>query len=86
MTTAAFEAARVGAAEGGGGCAQVDARVRVLLGTYGQRVQVGCGEHADQLRVQVTAPSPARLLDGFGQGLGRPPINRTVVVAREPRP
>lgn len=86
VTTAAFEAARRGAAEGGGGCAEVDSRVRGLLGTYGQRVEVGCSEQAGQLRVRVTAPSPARLLDGFGQGLGRPPIDRTVVVAREPQP
>lgn len=83
VTTAAFDAARRGAAEGGGGCADAAARVRALLGDYGQRAAVACDQGPDQVQVTVTAPSPANLLAGFGTGLGLSDIERTAAVRVE---
>lgn len=83
VTAATFEAARRASAETGGGCAEVPARVRGLLGDYGSRVEVGCAQRGEQLHVTVRGPSPARLLSGFGDGLGLGAIERTAVVRVE---
>lgn len=82
VTSAAFEAARRGAADGGD-CADVDTRVRGLLGDYGQRVAVACERGPEQFEVTVTAPSPANLLAGFGTGFGLGEIERTAAVRTE---
>lgn len=83
VTTAAFDAARRAASEAGGGCATVDARVRDLLGSYGDRAVVACRESGGQLVVTVQAPSPANLLSGFGRRDGPPAIERSAAVHLE---
>lgn len=85
VSSAIFDAARRGAAEEGGGCAVAVERARALLGEYGRRddVRFVCEPSGEQLRLSFEGPTPARLLDGFGQAVGRGGIERTATVRLE---
>ncbi|MFA9432665.1 hypothetical protein [Egicoccus sp. AB-alg2] len=83
VSSAAFDVARRGAAEGGGGCAEVDRRVRARLGDHGAGARVDCLVDGEQLRVRVLADSPARLLAGLRRDAGVRGIERTATVRIE---
>jgi hypothetical protein len=85
VSTAAFDAARRAAADGGGGCPEAVARARSLLGSYGARSEVrySCATTADALHLTVQGPTPATFLAGFGQAVGRSGIERTATVRLE---
>ena len=82
VSSAAFDVARRAAAEDGGGCAEVDQRVRGRLGGHAAGARVDCRDDGDQLHLRVRAESPARLLAGFGDTGGRS-IERTATVRIE---
>jgi hypothetical protein len=85
VSSAVFDAARRGAAEGGGGCATAVTRARSLLGEYGQRPEVtlACDPTGDSLRLTLSGPTPANFLRGFNQSVGRDGITRTATVRFE---
>jgi hypothetical protein len=83
VSAAAFDGARLMAAEGGVGCAQATSHVQGLLGTYGGRVQVSCPRTATQVGITVSGPSPAPLVDGFLRGFDLGQIERTAMVRIE---
>jgi hypothetical protein len=85
VSSAVFDAARRGAAEGGGGCATAVARARSLLGEYGQRPEARllCDPSGESLRLTFRGPTPANLIFGFGQTVGRDGIERTATVRFE---
>jgi hypothetical protein len=85
VSSAVFDAARRGAAEGGGGCDTAVARARTLLGDYGQRpeVSLACDPTGDSLRLTLSGPTPANFLRGFNQAVGRDGITRTATVRFE---
>jgi hypothetical protein len=85
VSSAVFDAARRGAAEGGGGCSAAVPRARSLLGEYGQRdgVEVSCSETGRTLRLTLRGPTPANLIGGFGATMGQGDIERTATVHLE---
>lgn len=86
VTTAAFDAARRSAADGGGACATAPERARSILGSYGRRgdVVVTCTVNEQSLRVTVSGPSPARgLARGFVHLAGAEHIRRSATVRIE---
>jgi hypothetical protein len=85
VSTAVFDAASRGAAEGGGGCPAAIARARTLLGDYGERpeVQLSCDSTGDSLRLTLRGPTPANLIGGFGATVGSRGIERTATVRFE---
>jgi hypothetical protein len=85
VSSAVFDAARRGAAEGGGGCTMAVARARTLLGEYGQDpdAQLSCDPSGESLRLTFRGPTPANLIGGFGQVVGRDGIERTATVRFE---
>jgi hypothetical protein len=85
VSSAVFDAARRGAAEGGGGCTAAVARARSLLGDYGQRneVELACSDTTGSLRLTFRGPTPANLIGGFGATMGRGGIERTATVRLE---
>jgi hypothetical protein len=85
VSSAVFDAARRGAAEGGGGCSAAVTRARSLLGDYGQRdgVEVSCSETTGSLQLTFRGPTPANLVGGFGATMGRGGIERTATVRLE---
>jgi hypothetical protein len=85
VSSAVFDAARRGAAEGGGGCSVAVPRARSLLGDYGQRdgAEVSCSETTGSLRLTFRGPTPANLIGGFGAAIGRGGIERTATVRLE---
>lgn len=84
---AAFDGARLMAAENGISCAAAGNHVREVLGAYGSRVEVTCpdggGDTGDVVSVRVVGPSPAPLIDGFRQGFNLGDIERTARVRVE---
>ena len=85
VSAIAFDTARRAAAEGAD-CGSIDAGsyVRRALGDYGQRIDEPlCTSDGDQTVVTVTGPTPARLADAFGGGLGLDRIERTARVRTE---
>lgn len=76
--SAAFDAAERAAAEDGGGCGDVEARVRSGLGRHADDAEVSCADDGDHLAVSIVTASPARVFDRIG---GR--IERTSVVRVE---
>jgi hypothetical protein len=85
VSAIAFDTARRAAAEGAD-CDSIDAAsyVRQALGDYGQRIDDPlCTTDGDQTVVTVTGPTPARLADAFGGGLGLDRIERTARVRTE---
>jgi hypothetical protein len=85
VSSAVFDAARRGAAEGGGGCTTAVARARTLLGDYGRRsdVEFACDPSGESLQLSFRGPTPANLIGGFGQTVGRGGIERTATVRFE---
>jgi hypothetical protein len=85
VSSAVFDAASRGAADGGGGCPAAVARARDLLGGYGARsdVELACDASGDTLRLTLRGPTPANLLGGFGATVGRGGIERTASVRLE---
>jgi hypothetical protein len=85
VSSAVFDAARRGAAEGGGGCQTAVARARALLGDYGRRAEaeLTCSPSGDSLRLTFRGPTPANLIGGFGRSIGRDGIERTATVRFE---
>jgi hypothetical protein len=85
VSSAVFDAASRGAAEGGGGCPAAVARARELLGGYGARpdVDLRCDDSDDTLRLTLRGPTPANLVGGFGATVGRRGIERTASVRLE---
>jgi hypothetical protein len=84
VSAAAFDGARLMAAEEGISCGAAGAHVRSILGEYGGRVTVDCPEvTADVVSVRVVGPSPARLVDGFLSGFDLGSIERTARVRVE---
>ena len=85
VSAIAFDTARRAAAEGAD-CDSTDAAssVRRALGDYGQRIDDPvCARDGDQTVVTVSGPTPARLADAFGGGLGLDRIERTARVRTE---
>lgn len=85
VSAVAFDTARRAAAEGAD-CASIGAgaHVRQALGGYGQRIdEPTCGVEGDETVVIVEGPTPARLVDAFGSGLGIDRIERTARVRTE---
>jgi hypothetical protein len=85
VSTAVFDAARRGAAEGGGGCATAVARARSLLGDYGRHgdAQLHCVPNDESLQLTFRGPTPANLIGGFGRSIGRGGIERTATIRFE---
>lgn len=85
VSAVAFDTARRAAAEGAS-CAGIDApgRARRALGDYGRRIdEPVCSSHGGQAVVTISGPTPARLVDAFGSGLGLDRIERTARVRTE---
>lgn len=80
---AAFDGARRLAAEEGLSCAETQAHVRMLLGSYGHGVSIRCETLGDQIGVRVTGPSPAPLVQGLLAGFDLGGIDRTAYVRVE---
>lgn len=76
--SAAFDAAKRAAAEDGGGCDAVEARVRSGLGSHAEDAEVTCRDDGDHLTVSIVTTSPARIFTQVG---GR--IERTSAVRVE---
>lgn len=76
----AFDAARRAAAEGGGGCDVVAARVFAGLGRHADDAAVSCRDDGDHLAVRIVTASPARIFQQVGGT-----IERTSVVRVEQR-
>jgi hypothetical protein len=84
VSAAAFDGARLMAAEDGISCAAAGSHVRDVLGPYGARVSVTCPVRtAEVVAVQVVGPSPAPLVDGFLSGFDLGAIDRTARVRVE---
>jgi hypothetical protein len=84
VSAAAFDGARLMAAEDGVSCAAAGSHVRDVLGAYGARVSVTCPvQTADAVAVRVVGPSPAPLVDGFLTGFDLGDIERTARVRVE---
>lgn len=83
VSAAAFDAARLMAAEDGIGCPEATAHVQQLLGGYGDRVSVTCPANATQVGVTISGPSPAPLVDGFRRGFDLGQVERTAMVRVE---
>jgi hypothetical protein len=85
VSSAVFDAARRGAAQGGGGCDLAVARARELLGPYGQRPEASleCDPTGDSLQLTFRGPTPANLLRGYDAMVGRDGIVRTATVRFE---
>jgi len=84
VNAAAFEAARIASGADQARAATARARGLETLGDFAQRVSVfdvTVGD--DQVRVRVTATSPALLPRMFGRVLGTDSIDRSVVLRRE---
>ncbi len=85
VSAVAFDTARRAAAEGAD-CASVDAaqRIRRSLGDYGHVIDDPvCTTEGEDTVVTVTGPTPARLADAFGGGVGLDRIERTARVRTE---
>lgn len=85
VSAVAFDTARRASAEGAS-CAGIDAssRARQALGGYGQRIdEPVCTEQGGTTVVTISGPTPARLVDAFGGGLGLDRIERTARVRTE---
>lgn len=85
VSAVAFDTARRAAAEGAS-CASIDAatRARQALGGYGQRVdEPVCTTEGGATVVTISGPTPARMVDAFGGGLGLDRIERTARVRTE---
>lgn len=85
VSAVAFDTARRASAHGAS-CASIDAAasVRRALGEYGQRIDDPvCITSGRQTVVTVSGPTPARLVDAFGDGLGLDRIERTARVRTE---
>ena len=85
VSAVAFDTARRAAAEGAS-CAAIDApaRARRALGGYGQRIDEPiCSTQGQETVVTISGPTPARLVDAFGSGLGLDRIERTARVRTE---
>jgi hypothetical protein len=84
VSAAAFDGARLMAAEDGVSCAAAGSHVRDVLGAYGARVSVSCPvQTADTVAIRVVGPSPAPLVDGFLAGFDLGDIERTARVRVE---
>ncbi len=85
VSAVAFDTARRAAAEGAD-CDSIEAaaHVRRALGGYGERIdEPVCTSDATQTVVTITGPTPARMVDAFGGGLGLDRIERTARVRTE---
>jgi hypothetical protein len=83
VSAAAFDGARLMAAEDGVSCGAASDHVRGLLGDYGARVAISCPSTGDVAAVQVAGPSPAPMVDGFLGGFDLGDIERTARVRVE---
>jgi hypothetical protein len=85
VSAVAFDTARRAAAQGAD-CDSIEAsqHVRRALGGYGDRIDEPlCTSDATQTVVTITGPTPARMVDAFGGGLGLDRIERTARVRTE---
>ena len=84
VSAAAYDAARLASGSGGVTASAAAAHGRDVLGAFGEKVRtfdVVVG--TDEVRVHVTADSPALLPATFGRVLGIDEIDRTVTVRVE---
>ncbi|MEX1177428.1 MAG: hypothetical protein WEB09_03110 [Nitriliruptor sp.] len=90
VSAAAFDGARLMAAEDGIGCPAARAHVRGILGDYGASAVVDCRlvppgspEVVEVVEVRVVAPSPAPLVENLFGGFDLGDIERTARVRVE---
>ncbi|MEX0835047.1 MAG: hypothetical protein WD010_03080 [Nitriliruptor sp.] len=84
VSAAAFDGARLMAADGGISCPAAASHVRGILGEYGGKVDVDCPvSNGEVVEVRVVGPSPAPLVGGFLRNFDLGDIERTARVRVE---
>lgn len=81
-SSAAADAARR-AASAGGSCAAGEAHAEQLLGPWASDLEIACRRDLEATVVQITGPSPARIVNAAGELVGAGRVDRSVRVPNE---